>query len=184
MAAPTSSQVKYATSPLTGVNFTQTYAPASTSNPYSYAQTPAPFDVGQIVYGQDGSEWMFVLAGEDLVQYVTASIDTNGSATVMTLAKNRALTKVGWPQVAISNGYYGWVCLRGQAIGVLARLSSLAGVPCYISNVSAGRLTTTSVRNTSGGTILGVVLTTSVTASPSGATVANATWPLQSRVNG
>lgn len=182
MAAP--SAAKTNVSNTLGINFAQTYAPASTDNPYSYAQTPAPFEVGQVAYGTDGSEWIFVLAGEALVQYVTASIDLDGNATVMTLAKNRALTKVGWPQVAIANGYYGWVCLRGQSIGVLARLSSLAGVPCYISNVSAGRLTTTSVRNTSGGTILGVVLTTSVTASPSGATVANATWPLQSRVNG
>lgn len=186
MAAPTSPD--YALQNIEGVNFATTYTPYDQTAAISSTNSPdnpgPPFTVGTMSIGTDGTEYIFVKATESLVQYVTASIDLSGNATVMTLAKNRSLTKVGWPQVAIANNAYGWVALRGQSIGALARLSSLAGVPVYISNVSAGRLTTTSVRNTSGGTILGVVLTTSVTGSPSAVTVTNATWPLQSRVNG
>lgn len=175
MAAPTT--VDYATAPLAGFNFSTTYAPVDTSNPYTLASTPAPVAVGQAAMGTDNTEYVFVLAGEAIVQYAAVAISEAGTATVLTLAKAQQLSPYGFAQVAIPNGYYGWVARRGQNLGVLARSGSLANVACYISNVSAGRITTTSVRSTSGGTLVNLVLTTSGTASPSGATVAKASWP-------
>lgn len=179
MAAPTAPD--FVTSPQEGVNFTQTYlaydatAAISSTNDPSYPG--APFAVGTHMLGSDNTEYVFVKASADLAQYAAVGIDAAGLATILTFAQVVAGKEYGWPQVAIASGYYGWVAIRGLGIGVLARTSSLANVPCYISSVSAGRITTTSVRTTSGGRLTNVVLTTSVTATPSGATVANAAWP-------
>ncbi len=178
MAAPTTPD--YCTSPLLGCNFSTTYAPTATTNPYTLTET-IPVAVGQHAFGTDNTEYVFVLAGAAIPAYAVVAIDENSTATVATLAKIQQLSPYGFAQVAIANGYYGWVAIRGEGIGVLARVGSLANVPCYISNVSAGRVTTTSVRNTSGGTLVNLVLTTSGTATPSGAVVAKASWPGTSR---
>lgn len=185
-AAPTSADSVI--SPIEGVNFSTVYTPydqtAATSSTNDPSNPGPPFTLGTHALGTDGTEYIFCKATAAVAQYAAVAIDTTSNITTLTLAGLRALTDYGWPQVAIASGAYGWVAIRGQGIGVLARLSSLAGVPCYISSVSAGRITTTSVRSTSGGTMLNVVLTTSVTSSPSGATVANAPWPGTSRVGG
>lgn len=186
MAAPTT--VDFPVTPSEGINFATTYTPYDQTAAISTTNAPEnpgpPFKIGTHAFGVQGSEYVFVKAGEAITQYAAVAIDTTFNVTHMTLAKLRQLQDIGFCQVTLASGSYGWVCIRGQGIGVLARLSSLANVPVYISNVSAGRVTTTSVRNTSGGTILNLVLTTSVTASPSGATVANATWPGTSRISG
>lgn len=178
----------YVVSGIEGINFATTYTPYDQTAAFSSTNDPAapgpPFTVGTHAIATDGTEYIFCKASAAVAQYAAVSIDQNSNITTLTLALLRALTDYGWPQVAIASGAYGWVAIRGKGIGVLARLSSLANVPCYISNVSAGRITTTSVRSTSGGTMLNVVLTTSVTSNPSGATVANASWPGTSRIGG
>lgn len=186
MTAPTTTN--FGIEPLEGIDFNTTYtaydstAAQSTTNDPSY---PAPpFTVGSHGLGNNGTEYVFVKAAEAITQYAAVYIDKSFNAGHLTLAKVRALSEYGFAQVAIASGTYGWVAIRGSNLGVLARLSSLANVPVYISNVSAGRVTTTSVRNTSGGTLVNVVLTTSSTTSPSGAVVAVAPWPGTSRVNG
>jgi hypothetical protein len=178
-AAPTSADTVI--TPQEGVNFTQTYtaydATAATSATNNPDYPAPPFRPGTHMMGSDNTEYVFVKATTALEQYVCAAIDKDGNSIPLTLAGLQAGTEYGWPQVAIAAGAYGWVAIRGLGIGVLARLSSLASQPCYISGISAGRITTTSVRTTSGGRLTNVVLTTSVTSTPSGATVANAAWP-------
>ena len=185
-AAPTAGD--FAISNIEGVNFSTTYTTydqtAATSATNSPDNPGPPYQVGTHALGTDGTEYIFCKASAAIVAYAAVSIDKDSNAATLTLAALRALNDYGWPQVAIASGAYGWVAVRGKGIGVLARLSSLPNVPCYISNVSAGRITTTSVRSTSGGTMLNVVLTTCVTTSPSGATVANASWPGTSRIGG
>lgn len=150
---------------------------------FTSTSTTALFKVGTQVRGSDNSEWVYCKYSTAAEQYSAVSINTTFDAVVpLTLALLRTIVDYGWTQVAQAAASYGWVCIKGKGIGVLARLSSLAAVPCYISSVSAGRITTTSVRSTSGGTMLNVVLTTSVTTA--GATVANASWPGTSRVGG
>ena len=176
MAAPTGTN--FGTANTEGINFSLTYTAYDQTAAISSTNSPdnpgPPFAVGSHAFGTNESEYVFVKASEAITQYAAVAIGTTFLVTHLTLANVRALSNYGFAQVAIASGAYGWVCVRGQGIGVLARLSSLANVPVYISNVSAGRVTTTSVRNTSGGTLVNLVLTTSVTTSPSAATVANA----------
>ena len=186
MAAPTAPD--FSIQSLEGINFTLTYTAYDQTAAISSTNSPdnpgPPFAVGTHAFGTDGTEYIFVKATSAVEQYSAVAISTTSGVVPLTLALLRTLTDYGFAQVAIALNAYGWVAIRGQGIGVLARIGSLAGVPCYISNISAGRITTTSVRNTSGGTLMNVVLTTSSTTSPSGATVANAPWPGTSRVNG
>lgn len=186
MAAPTAP--KFSQTPLEGINFSTTYTAydqtAATSSTNDPSNPGPPFAVGTHALGSDGTEYIFVKATTAVEQYSAVSISTVDAVVPLTLALLRALSDYGFAQVAIAASSYGWVAIRGQGIGVLARIGSLAGVPCYISSISAGRVTTTSVRNTSGGTLVNVVLTTSSTTTPSGATVANAPWPGTSRSAG
>lgn len=186
MAAPTAPDFSIA--PLEGINFALTYTAYDQTAAVSATNSPdnpgPPFAVGTHAHGTDGTEYMFVKATTAVEAYSAVAISTISGAVPLTLALLRALTDYGFAQVAIAASSYGWVAIRGQGIGVLARIGSLAGVPVYISSVSAGRVTTTSVRNTSGGTLVNVVLTTSSTTTPSGATVANAPWPGASRSAG
>lgn len=186
MAAPT---VKpFNTLNTEGIDFTQTYTPYVQSSAVSSTNSPdnlgPMFTVGTHVLGSNGTEYVFCQASAAITQYQAVSISTTFQATGLTLATLRQLTDYGFAQVAVAANAYFWCAIRGQGLGVLARQGSLANVPVYISNVSAGVVTTTSVRNTSGGTLLNVVLTTSSTSSPSGVVVVNATWPGTSRTNG
>jgi hypothetical protein len=186
MAAPTGTDFNI--SSIEGINFSTTYTTYDQTAAVSSTNSPdnpgLPFALGTHAFGTDGTEYLFVKASAAVVQYAAVSIDKDSNVTTLTLALLRALTDYGFAQVAIASGAYGWVALRGKSIGVLARLSSLPNVPLYISNVSPGRVSSTSVRSTSGGTLLNVVLTTCGTATPSGAVVANASWPGTSRAGG
>jgi hypothetical protein len=186
MAAPTAG--KFIQAPVEGINFATTYTPYDQTAAISSTNSPdnpgPPFTLGTHAFGSDGSEFVFCKATEAITQYAAVSISTTFSVAHLTLTTLRTLTDYGFAQVAIASGAYGWVAIRGQGIGVLARLSSLANVPCYISSVSAGRVTTTSVRLTSGGLLMTTVLTTSSTTSPSGATVANVIGNIPNRIGG
>lgn len=186
MAAPTAPDTVI--TPTEGINFSTTYTPYDQTAVSSSTNSPdnpgPPFTVGTHAFGTDNSEYVFVKASAAITQYSVVAIDANSNVTTLTLALLQAGTDYGFAQVAIASGAYGWVAIRGQGIGVLAKIGSLAGKPVYISSLSAGRVTTTSVRNTSGGALTNVVLTTSSTTTPSGATVANASWPGWSRSAG
>lgn len=186
MAAPTSAD--FPVQNVEGINFSTTYIAYDQTAAISSTNLPEnpgpPFTLGQQAHGSDGTMYVFVKASEAITLYAAVNISTGFLVTHLTLAGLRAIPKYGFAQIAIASGSYGWVAVSGQGIGVLARLSSLAGVPCYISSVSAGRVTTTSVRLTSGGLLLGLVLTTSSTTSPSGATVANAPVSVAQRIGG
>ena len=186
MAAPTGPD--FSVTPSLGYNFSTTYTAYDQTAAITATNSPdnpgPPVAVGTHALGTDGTEYVFVKATTAIEQYSAVSINASSAAVPLTLALLRALSDYGFAQVAIAASAYGWVAIRGQGIGVLARIGSLAGVPCYISSISAGRVTTTSVRNTSGGTLVNVVLTTSSTTTPSGATVANAPWPGTSRSAG
>lgn len=186
MAAPTSGDMNI--TPLEGINLALTYTAYDQTAAISSTNSPdnpgPPFALGTHALGSDGSEYVFVKASAAIAQYAAVAIPQTFLVTVLTLANVQALSPYGFAQVALASGEYGWVCIRGNGIGVLAKLSSLANRPVYISNTSPGRVTTTSVRNTSGGALVNVVLTTSSTSTPSGATVANAPWPGTSRSAG
>jgi hypothetical protein len=176
MAAPASAN--FAISPEEGVDFGATYT-ISTSTPEYPA---APFAAGTHWLGSNGSEYVFAQTSTTAVpQYSACALDKSYIAAVV--ATGTSVTnqlQIGFPQA--SNGVpassYGWFAIRGEQIGVLARKGSLANLKLYVSSVSAGVLTSLSVRTSS--LVTGITLTTSstsLTAATSSVTVANATWP-------
>lgn len=163
---------------LSGIDFTQTYA-ISTSTPEIPA---APFNVGEIAKGENGSEYMFVKASTAISAYQVVAIDKTLAAavpaTVALVAQQQS--RIGFAQVAIAAGSYGWVAIRGSNIGVLSKKGSLANANLYISSTSPGSATSTSVRTSA--LLAGVILTTSATSVSGYSTngspvVAVASWP-------
>ena len=168
-----------------GVSFLTTYTVNVTTAPEYPA---APFPVGMHALGENDSEYVFIKASVALAQYQCVAINPTQLACVpATITLVNEQQQLGWPQVAIAAGDFGWAAIRGQNIGVLAKKGSLpfsASGPAanpnnklYISGTSPGVLTTTSVRTSA--LVTGTTLTTSSTSiTPnSSVVVAIATWP-------
>lgn len=143
----------FATSGIVGAAFDQTHATAQ-------------FAIGTTALGSDGTEYMYVLAGSAITQYYCVGIDENFSAAHLSNTTGAGAHKVGFPQVAIASGEYGWVATRGSNINVKVRASCAADVALY-TTASAGRLDDTV--GGSGLTIQGVVLVVAASASTSAA---------------
>jgi len=182
MAAPTLPNKNI--TPSEGISYTTTYTVSATTPEYP----AAPFPVGMHSLGENGSEYVFVKASVALAQYQCVAINPTMLAAVpATITLVNEQQPLGWPQVAIAASDFGWVCIRGENFGVLAKKGSLpfnvsgpAANPnnkLYISGTSPGVLTTTSVRTSA--LVTGITLTTSSTSiTPnSSVVVAIATWP-------
>ncbi len=175
MTAPTSSN--FGTQPYEGVDFAQTYTVSATT-----PEVPAPpFAVGTHAIGTNGSEYVFIKAAAALARWQCVAVDKTFAAVVtMTVTLANQQFTPAWPQVAIASGDYGWVAIRGESIGVLARKNSLANKKLYVSGLSPGVLSSTSVITSA--YVSGIILTTSSTSAMTGANnsavvVAVATWP-------
>jgi hypothetical protein len=152
-----------------GVDVSQTYT-VSTSTPEYPA---APFAVGEHVLGSNGTEWVFVKAGAAIAQYAAVQIDAAFNVVPLTTALAAALWDVGFAQVAIASGDYGWVCIRGENISILTKGAVTKQAALYTST-SAGIL----VNNTTSGTkITGVMISTSYASTSTLGRSAVASWP-------
>lgn len=176
MVAPVSAN--FAISPEEGIDFGATYT-ISTSTPEYPA---APFLQGMHWLGTNGSEYVFAKTGTNAVpQYAACAMDVlYGAVVVATAASITAQLQIGFPQASggVPGLSFGWFAIRGEQIGVLARKGSLAASKLYVSAVSAGVLTSLSVRTSA--LLTGIVLntsSTSVSSAASAVVVANATWP-------
>lgn len=175
MTAPTVANINIST--IEGVDYAQTYTVSSSTPEYPNA----PFPVGTHSLGSNGSEYIFVKASTAIRRWQAVAIDLTAAAAVpATKALANAQTQIGFAQAAIAASDYGWVAIRGENIGVLARKGSLANVKLYVSNNSPGALSSTSVITSA--YVSGIVLTTSCTSAMTGANssavvVAVATWP-------
>ncbi len=139
-----------------GVDLTQIYAPINiTTNP----DIPGlPFKVGERVFGNNGSQYMFCLSTAGLTANqaagITESTITVSSATIVATYDASALTKAladqgcmfGVAVVAITATYYGWVLIEGPAY-VTLKNSCLPNVPLY-TTASSGMLDDTSASQT------------------------------------
>ncbi len=178
MTAPSVPNVN--TQPTEGIDFAQTYTVSSTEPAYP----AAPFVVGTHALGSNASEYIFVKALTALRRWGVVAIDlTAGAAVPATKALVNAQAQLGFAQTAIAALDFGWVALRGENLGVLAKKGALAGRKCYLSSTSPGVLTTSQASSTvTSAYVSGTVLTTSCTsamtgANPSAVIVAVATWP-------
>lgn len=145
----------YATDGTAGVNFNNeddSNAPAHT--------------VGTIVFGTDGSKWMYVQALSTIAQYDAVAILASGSAAnanmgAVPLTTTNALTsvRVGFAQVAIASSKYGWVALEGNNLRVKTLIACQPAVPLF-TTATAGSLDDAIV---TAGHVHGVVLRSSAT---------------------
>lgn len=115
----------------------------------------ALFQLGTRVTATDGSEWLYVQAGEAITQYMWVSIDENFQAVKGTKALADAGHGVGFAQVAFSDNDLGWVCVNGPGnITVRVAAACAPDVQLY-TTATAGILDDTSASQT---LIRGVVI--------------------------
>ena len=94
--------------------------------------------LGTISPGPAGSLYMLVQAGGTIAQYDVVSVTSAGSAVALTKALADAGRKIGVAQVAIANGSFGWVLVKG--VGRANVLASAAADAALYTTATAGSL--------------------------------------------
>lgn len=136
-------------------------------------ESSAEFKLGTIGVGQDGREFVYVLSSGSLAADAACGIDEDFTAIELTTTTAAAMHKVGWPEVGIGTGKYGWLCVRGTNFNALIADNSSADSPLY-TTATAGYLSTDS---STSNPIKVVGVTCVSVASGGGASEVIATWP-------
>ncbi len=133
--------------------------------------TSAVINPGTVVNLDDGGLAVYVQAASNLSQYNAVCIPNSNIATNATTARVASTKRVGFAQVSIASGYYGWVHLGGK-VRVNVSASCLPAVALY-TTTTEGVLDDATV---SGAMVAGVV--TEVTASATSAMTAVAAFTM------
>lgn len=133
--------------------------------------TRAVINPGTVVNLDDGGLAVYVQAASNLSQYNAVCIPNSNIATNATTARVASTKRVGFAQVSIASGYYGWVHLGGK-VRVNVSASCLPAVALY-TTTTEGVLDDATV---SGAMVAGVV--TEVTASATSALTAVAAFTM------
>jgi hypothetical protein len=131
----------------------------------------AGVNVGTVVTLDDGGMAVYVQAASAIAQYNAVAIPNTNIALNATTARVADTKRVGFAQVSIASGYYGWVHLGGK-VRVNVSASCLPAVALYTTSTE-GRLDDATV---SGALVAGVV--TEVTASATSAMTAVAAYTM------
>ena len=131
----------------------------------------AGVNVGTVVTLDDGGMAVYVQAASAIAQYNAVAIPNTNIALNATTARVADTKRVGFEQVSIASGYYGWVHLGGK-VRVNVSASCLPAVALYTTSTE-GRLDDATV---SGALVAGVV--TEVTASATSAMTAVAAYSM------
>ena len=134
-------------------------------------QTSASINVGTVVNLDDGGQAVYVQAASNISQYNAVCIPATNIATNATTTRVAATKRVGFAQVSIASGQYGWVQLGGK-VRVVVSASCLPAVALYTTSTE-GVLDDATV---SGALVAGVV--TEVTASATSAMTAVAAYTM------
>jgi hypothetical protein len=134
-------------------------------------QPSAAINVGTVVNLDDGGQAVYVQAASNISQYNAVCIPNTNIATNATTARVAATKRVGFAQVSIASGQYGWVQLGGK-VRVVVSASCLPAVALYTTSTE-GVLDDATV---SGALVAGVV--TEVTASATSAMTAVAAYTM------
>lgn len=110
--------------PLAGVNLATT-------------NTSADFPVGTQVLGNN-AKWEYVKAASTIAQFDAVLIGLSGNASPATTGLAVSVKKVGFAQVAIASGSYGWVAREGNVTANCAA-NCAAGAQLY-TTATAGVL--------------------------------------------
>ena len=134
-------------------------------------QTSAAVNVGTVVTLDDGGMAVYVQAASSIAQYNAVAIPNTNIATNATTARVAETKRIGFAQVSIASGNYGWVHLGGK-VRVNVSASCLPAVALY-TTTTEGRLDDATV---SGALVAGVV--TELTASATSAMTAVAAYSM------
>ena len=134
-------------------------------------QTSAAVNVGTVVTLDDGGMAVYVQAASNISQYNAVLIPNTNIATNATTARSASTKRVGFAQVSIASGQYGWVQLGGK-VRVNVSASCLPAVALY-TTTTEGVLDDATV---SGALVAGVV--TELTASATSAMTAVAAYTM------
>ena len=134
-------------------------------------QTSPAVNVGTVVTLDDGGMAVYVQAASAIAQYNAVLIPNSNIATNATTARAADTKRVGFAQVSIASGSYGWVHLGGK-VRVNVGASCLPAVGLYTTSTE-GRLDDATV---SGALVAGVV--TELTASAVSAMTAVAAFTM------
>ena len=134
-------------------------------------QTTAAINPGTVVTLDDGGMAVYVQAASNISQYNAVCIPNTNIATNATTARVAATKRVGFAQVSIASGQYGWVQLGGK-VRVVVSASCLPAVALYTTSTE-GVLDDATV---SGALVAGVV--TELTASATSAMTAVAAYTM------
>ncbi len=134
-------------------------------------QTSPSINVGTLVNLDDGGQAVYVQAASEISQYNAVCIPATNIATNATTARVASTKRVGFAQVSIASGSYGWVQLGGK-VRVNVSASCLPAVALYTTSTE-GVLDDATV---SGALVAGVV--TELTASATSAMTAVAAYTM------
>lgn len=101
------------------------------------ADTAAKFTLGTIAPTTDGGEVVYCIASGAVSQYALCGINEDFDVYMMTTALSVQSDRLGFPQVALAAGEYGWVHTRGSNIKVRTKASAAADAQLW-TTASAG----------------------------------------------
>ena len=134
-------------------------------------QSTPSLQVGTLVNLDDGGQAIYVRAASNLSQFNAVLIPATNIATNATTARAASTKRVGFAQVSIASGDYGWVQTGGK-VRVVVSTSCLPNVALY-TTTTEGVLDDATV---SGRLVAGLV--TEVTASATSAITALASYTM------
>ncbi len=116
---------------------TEVYQPVGAD--ISAIHSTPQFKLGTRGRGQDNQQYVYVVASGDIDAYDCVLIDEDYSAVSALHANAGASHLAGWPQVAITDTYYGWAVLSGSNFSGNVADNTTADAQLYFSS-TAGTL--------------------------------------------
>lgn len=164
-----------------GIDLTATYASTSAGSTSLWPATP-----GEVVSTTYGGRYIFSRAESDIAQYDCVAFGSFSESATGTPPVPRAVPitttniapggvcgggMIGFAQVAITSGNWGWIALNGNNLRVNVLIACNPKVPLY-TTATAGKLDDATV---SSGYVTGVTINTS--APSASAPYATVNWP-------
>ena len=113
----------------------------------------AAFSVGIRKAGNEASEWVYVEVASGIDKYDAVMINQSSKAVPLTTTNSASSKMVGFAQVTMASGQYGWVALQGSNLTTKLAANCAPNVNLY-TTATAGVLDDASVAD---GYIAGVV---------------------------
>lgn len=126
-------------------------------SPLTQTDSSAKQPVGTTVALSDGGQAVYVQAASTISEFNAVTILADNTAAPLTTTNSASSKKVGFAQVSIASGYYGWVQTSGRVKVTLAANCN-DNVPLY-TTATAGVLGDAVV---STGLVLGVTSTVTI----------------------